>query len=126
MGDAKTKKAVEPSARTIYPWVLYFEPSETDEELTRLCITHQESDRFKILETYHPDEIESALASAISAVHMRKHMLTMHMLHIQTVSSDCELFAILYPMIPTSRSTEALMRSTTGSIVSVLGGIREF
>lgn len=126
MGDAKTKKTVEPSARTIYPWVLYFEPSETDEGLTRLCITHQESDRFKILETYHPDEIESGLASAISAVHMRKHMLTMHMLHIQAVNSDCELFAILCPMIPTSRSTEALMRSTTGSIVSVLGGIREF
>ena len=126
MGDAKTKKPVEPSARTIYPWVLYFEPSETDEGLTRLCITHQESDRFKILETYHADEIESALVSAISAVHLRKHMLTMQMLHIQAVSSDCELFAILCPMIPTSRSTEALMRSTTGSIVSVLGGIREF
>lgn len=126
MGDAKTKKPVEPSARTIYPWVLYLEPSETDEGLTRLCITHQESDRFKILETYHSDELESALASAISAVHIRKHMLTMHMLHIHAEASDCELFAILCPMIPTSRSTEEMMRSSTDSIVSVLGGIREF
>lgn len=126
MEDSKTKKPVEPSAQTIYPWVLYFEPSETDEGLMRLCITHQESDHFKILETYHSDELESALASAISAVHLRKHMLTMHMLHLQPGVPTCKLFAILCPMIPTSRSTEALMRSNTGSIVSVLGGIREF
>ena len=126
MGNGKSKNAVEPSAQTIAPWMLYAEPSESDEKLMRLCVTHQKSDRFKILETYYPDEIDSALALATLAVHSRKHMLTMHML--QPSGLSCKLLRLLCPMILKSRSTDEFRESCIGPsvIVSTLGGVRKF
>lgn len=126
MGNAKNKIPTEPSAQTIYPWIVYIEPSGVD-QLTRLCLTHQESDRFRILETYYPDEVESAVKSLVAAIHLRKHMLTLHMLNIKHVQCQhCELFKILCPMIPDSRSTSEMLRSTSGTVLTYLGGVRNF
>lgn len=129
MGNAKTKTFKKPSADTIYPWVIYTEPSETDKKLVRLCLTHQESDRFRILETYYPDEIETAIASATKSIHLRKHMLTMHMLRPCDLLS-CPLIKLLCPIILTSRSTgkfqQSFLNSSPGSVLSILGGIKEF
>jgi hypothetical protein len=125
MGNARRKIHAEPSEQTIYPWIVYTEPSGIT-QLIRLCLTHQESDRFRILETYYQDEVESAVKSLVAAIHLRKHMLTLHMLDIDQSAQNCELFKILCPMIPDSRSTSEMLCSTHGTVLTYLGGVRNF
>lgn len=125
MGNSKVK--TKPSAETIYPWLIYTEPSVQDPRLVRLCLSHQESNHFSILETYYPDEIEAAVSVAIAAVQRRKHMLTFDILEVRDPQI---LLEKLSKFLPVSRSTtefaaECFKKAPKGFIVrSLLGGCR--
>ena len=101
-----------------------------DPRLIRLCLTHAESDRFSIIETYYPDEIENAISSAIVALHRRKHMLTIGMLDTRTYGHDIRRYPkglqAINLLTPTSRSTDELRNGPRpiGLHLPFLGGVR--
>lgn len=65
----------------IYPWFLFFEPSQTDKELTRLCLGHDETDQYLIIETYYDDELDDAFKIAASVIRNVKHKIDLRILH---------------------------------------------
>ena len=109
MGDSKTKTLIKPSRETIYPWLIYTEPSVATPHLIRLCLSHQESDRFIILETYYPDEIENAVIKGIQLIHLRKHMLTLEILEEYQNPKICKTQQMLCRAITQSRSTDEIV-----------------
>jgi hypothetical protein len=104
----------------IYPWYLYWEPSQQDENLSCLCLSHDESEHYLIVETYYDDEMSDALTVAVKALRNNKSKIDISIL---TRLSDRRRRALISGCM-TSRSTQEFKAKLPigSSVISLLGG----
>lgn len=102
---------------SVYPFKVWTEQSQIDRRLVRLCLGHVESDKYKILETYYPDEVNQATRSFIAQFAKVKSRYS-----VATIESN-RIDISIDAMVEESRSTKQYRRQlremSPGRVISI-------